>query len=119
MRKNVSELLKLVGDAKLSRQIVEDAEEARRRSAFQLYEFNTAPPLVLDQSPAARAAREIMRVVNWYGWGGEIERALDAAGVGSLSALTLDQVEQLRDHMQRLERCAQDGCDSPDALPAR
>jgi hypothetical protein len=96
-----------------------ESSEAQLRSAFQLHEFNCSPALQLDQSPEARALREINRIASWYGWGSEIVRFLDGLGAGSTSALSIDQVEQLRDRMVRLERCAQDGCDAPDSLPAR
>lgn len=93
--------------------------EIQAQRAFALYEANTDPGPVIAQTPAARLQREILRIAGWYGWWGEIYRALDAAGVSSLEGLAFGQLEQLQGRMARLEDCTQEGLDLPDAPPAR
>jgi hypothetical protein len=117
MRDNVATLRALLSDA-FGAPVI-GPEEVQARKAFQLYEFNTAPAPPLDMSPRAKAQREIMRIASWYGWGGEIERALDAAGEASMSGLSMRQMDQLLGRMVRLEHCIQEGCDPADAPPAR
>lgn len=119
MRDNVARVRRLLEEAaqeKVKQQ--ERSTEDHARTAFQLYEFNVgmAP---LEQTPRARAEREIHRIAWTYGWQGEVARALDTQGAISLSALDDDQVERLAAKMRRLLDSAMCGCDSEDALPAR
>lgn len=93
--------------------------EAAAARSFQLHEFNSMPAPALLQTGKARAQREIQRIARWYGWGGEIDRALDQAQTCSLDGLDDAALGALRDRMQLLEACAQDGCDPPDMPPAR
>lgn len=109
------------------RRLIEDAfetpapepalsSETQQQPAFQRYEFNSARP-VLEQSPRARAIREVMRIATWYGWVGEIERALDVARVSSLPQLNDANLGLLLQRMQQLEECVQTGVGAPDAPP--
>lgn len=93
--------------------------EAAANDAFAYFEANAPQPIVVDQSPEARAIREIMRIANWYGWPGEVTRALDSAGALSLHSLESDQLSRLLQRMRTLEDCVQNGGDAPDAPPAR
>lgn len=113
MRDNVARVRRLLDSAE------PETPESRVRRDFQLFEFNTDVGPVLDQSPRARMQREILRIARWYSWEGEIARALDADGVGSLESLPIERVERLLGRMVRLETCAQEGLDAPDAPPAR
>jgi hypothetical protein len=96
-----------------------DTAESKARRDFALYDFNAAPAPLLEQTPRARAEREIGRIASWYGWGAEVARALDRAGAASLAGLGDQEIEQLLDRMRQLENCAQEGLDSPDMPPAR
>jgi len=94
--------------------------ESEALRAFQVYEFNSVPVgPVVEQTPRARAIREINRIATWYGWPGEITRALDAAAATSLAGLADEELEQLVERMRHLEECVQNGGDAPDAPPAR
>ena len=93
--------------------------EAAANDAFAYFEANAPQPIVVDQTPEARAIREIMRIANWYGWPGEVTRALDAAGAVSLHSLESSQLQKLLARMRTLEECVQNGGESPDAPPAR
>lgn len=95
-----------------------DTAEILASRAFQLHEFNTATPVV-EQSPRARAIREVTRIAAWYGWGDEVVRALDGECVVTLSALSPVGLEQLVARMRQLEECVQNGGDAPDVPPAR
>lgn len=92
--------------------------EKQALQAFQLYEFNTEQ-LVVEQSSRARAVREIERIATWYGWTGEVARALDAAHATCLAMLPEAQLANLADRMLQLENCVQNGGDAPDAPHAR
>jgi hypothetical protein len=118
MRDKVARLRQLMSEAVPSQPIAESLEAAAAR-AFQLHEFNARPALVVEQTPRARRERDIERIAIWYGWTSEVVRALDAAGTSSLSALSDDELESLQERMRRLEDCAREGLDCPDALPAR
>lgn len=107
--------------------VVADIREARRPAAtaeneawrgFQHYAANTAQ-LVVEQTPRARAEREITRIATWYGLQGEVVRHLDAAGVVSLGGLQECAADQLLDRMRLLEDNIQNGGDAPDAPAAR
>jgi hypothetical protein len=95
----------------------EDAETQARR-AFQHFESNTAA-VYAEQTPGARAEREIGRIASWYQLQGEVARALDRAGVAVVSALDEQALEQLVARMRLLEDCIQNGGDAPDAPAAR
>lgn len=97
----------------------ESTAEAAATRRFQLYEFNTGPTLVVDQSPRARQERDIQRIASWYGWGGEVVRALDGAGACTVQGLDDAQLLALHERMRQLEQCAQEGLDPPDMPPAR
>lgn len=105
------------------RQILEGARprgaESEAQRAFQLYEFNTGPVIYAEQTPRARAEREVGRIANWYNLGAEVQRALDAAQVSLVGGLDDAELEQLVERMRRLEDCLQNGGDPPDAPPAR
>ena len=96
----------------------EDAETQAGR-AFQHFEFNTAAPIYAEQTPRARAEREVGRIAAWYQLPGEVTRALDRAGVTVVSALDDQALEQLLARMRTLEDCIQNGGDAPDAPAAR
>lgn len=96
-----------------------DDAETQARRAFQHFEFNASPPLYAEQTPRARAEREIGRIASWYQLPGEVTRALDQAGVSLMSALDEESLEQLLGRMRRLEDCIQNGGDAPDAPAAR
>lgn len=93
--------------------------EAAANDAFAYFESNAPQPIVIEQTPEARAIREIMRIANWYGWPGEVTRALDAAGACNLQSLAKEKLEELLDQMRLLEDCIHTGGDSPYAPPAR
>jgi hypothetical protein len=93
--------------------------EVQALKLFQLHEFNSAPALILDQSPRSRAEREIERIASWYGWTAEIARALDRRAAPCIAALADDDVDRLLDRMKTLEDCVREGLDCPDAPPAR
>lgn len=96
-----------------------ESTETQAQQAFQLYEFNTQPPIVAEQTPQARAMREVARIANWYGFQDEVTRALDAWGLSTVAALDQEQIEQLVVHMRQLEDCRQNGGESPYAPAAR
>jgi hypothetical protein len=96
----------------------EDAETQARR-AFQQFEFNSVVPIYAEQTPRARAEREIGRIATWYQLPGEVTRALDRAGVTVVSGLDDEALDQLLGRMRRLEDCIQNGGDAPDAPAAR
>ena len=100
------------------RAAAQEAPESQARRAFELYEFN-AGMVPLEQTPRARAEREILRIAWTYGWQPAVSRYLDAQAAPSLSALTDDQVEQLLERMQRYLDCAMTAGDFDEALPAR
>jgi len=91
----------------------------RKHRRDWLYFESNAAPLVLAQSPRARAQREIERIARTYGWQGEIERALDRAEAVTIDALDEIEISALRDRMRSLEECVQEGLDAPEAPPAR
>lgn len=93
----------------------------RAAEAWQWYEINqpAAPLCDVDQSPRARNIREINRIAMRHGWGVEVARAVDHAGVSGLLAMNDEQVDELAVHMRHLVDCAESGCDLYDALPAR
>lgn len=105
------------------RQILAEARpreaESEARRAFQLFEFNSGPVIYAEQTPRARAEREVGRIATWYNLAGEVQRALDAAGVAMMGGLDDDALEQLVERMRQLEDCLQNGGDPPDAPPAR
>lgn len=73
---------------------------------------------VLVQTPRARAVRELNRIATWYGWGAEIERALDAEHVPTMDMLSDQGLMALKRRMRQLEDCVQFGASPPDSPPA-
>jgi hypothetical protein len=117
LNEKVARLRQLMSEA-VPKKPTESAEALALR-LFQVHEFNTASPMVVDQTPRGRCEREIDRIATWYGWQAEIVRALDAECVASLQGLSDAGLERLQLRMKQLEECAQNGLDCPDAAPAR
>lgn len=118
MHDKVTRLRQLLSEA-VPRTPEPSPQEAAALKAFAIYEVNAPTPFVLEQTPKARAMREIMRIASWYQWHGEIERALDRVGVSALTDLEDYELEELLSRMRQLEDCVQNGTDAPDAPPAR
>lgn len=99
-------------------QLVGEAPETQLQRAFQLYQFNVglAP---IEQTPRARAEREIHRIALTYNWPGEVARFLDRHGAASLAGLDEDTIDELLAHMRKLLDRAMSACDSDEDLPAR
>ena len=119
MRENVARVRRLLEEAVQEKRAQQTrSPEQQAQGAFQLYEFNIgmAP---LEQTPRARAEREIHRIAWTYGWQAEVARALDFHAATSLSALDDPQVDELAARMRRLLDCAMNACDFEDVLPAR
>lgn len=113
----LSQLRQLVRDAVATDSQPESAE-AQATRAFLAYSFNVAEPL-LEQTPRARAQREIDRIATWYAWGPlEVRRWLDRSQVVAVSALPESALELLLGRMLSLEDCAQNGIAPPDAPTA-
>ena len=89
--------------------------------AWRRYEDNAEQlvPPPLDTSPSARLIREILRIAQTYGWQASVAAYLDDRRLGSITALTESQLEELADRMAAYVEAAQYGCDVFDALPAR
>jgi hypothetical protein len=117
MHDKVTRLRQLMSEA-LPREPQLTPAEVQARTAFAHYEINAPQPIVLEQSAQARAIRDIMRIASWYGWMGEVERALDAGSCPSLHSLPEEELDRLSARMRRLEDCAQNGMGAPDAPPA-
>ena len=118
MHDKVSRLRQIMSEA-VPRRPLPDRSEAAANDAFAYFECNAPQPIVVEQTPEARAIREIMRIATWYGWPGEITRALDAAGATVLQSLDSEQLQDLLERMRTLEDCVHTGGDSPNAPPAR
>lgn len=118
MHDKVTRLRQLLSEA-VPRTPEPSPQEAAALKAFAIYEVNAPTPFVLEQTPKARAMREIMRIAGWYQWQGEIERALDTVGATTLGDLQEHELEDLLTRMRLLEDCVQNGTDAPDAPPAR
>jgi hypothetical protein len=117
MQDHVARIRELLRDATPKKRPAPDPSEQMRR-AFEYYEFNVGLPVV-EQTPRARAMREIARISTWYGWTTEITRALDAEGVNATGELSDSAIETLLERMQSLLAAAQAGCDPDEGLPAR
>ena len=109
----VARLRQLISEAIVA--VPTSAAESTGAAAFQRYESYMDPPLVVDQSPRARAMRDVNRIARWYGWHGEITRALDAAEASSMLELSAEQLLALQARMRHLEECVQNGGYAPDA----
>ena len=116
-REKVSRLRALLSEARPNTPPARSDTENEAWRHFQRFE-TFAAPLPAESSWRARAVREITRIGGWYGWTGEIQRSLDAAGCDLLSSLSDDALTELRDRMRNLEDCAQSGMGPPDAPPA-
>jgi hypothetical protein len=119
MRDRVERVRSLLREATKKPSRPQSVDEAQQRKAFELYEFNSSPPVLLEQSHRARSEREISRIASWYGWQAEIARALDAGTATCLADLDDDSIDELLTRMRKLEQCVQDGLDPPDSAPAR
>ena len=117
MQDKVARLRQLMREA-VPRNAPESLEQ-QAHHAFAVYSLNVPSPPAVVQTHRARMERDIARIAAWYGWSGEIVRALDAAHAHSVTALSDDQVEQLASRLRQLESCAQNGLDAPDTPPAR
>lgn len=96
--------------------------DANPLRAYDYWAYNAAclaAPPPLDQSPRARAMREINRIAARRRWGDEVARWMDRAAAGRFADLDDAQLEGLRDHMRRLEDCGHTACDPDDEFPAR
>lgn len=122
-QEKIAHLRKLVAQAAEPQPLLEGlSEPARLQRAYDYWAYNASalgPPPRLDQSPRARAIREINRIAAWRRWGDEVARWLDRSGAESLADLELSDIEALRDHMRRLEDCGHMACDLDDEFPAR
>lgn len=119
MHEKVARLRQLMSEA-VSQQPDTGGIELQTIRQFRLYDFNTAPAVLLDTSPRAKTERQIERIAAWYQWGAaEIVRHLDQCGASSLPGLADDDAHALLDRLQRLEECVREGLDCPDAPPAR
>ena len=89
--------------------------------AWQRYEIEQQlqAPAPLEQTPRARAIREINRIALRRGWGSEVAKVLDEAGVSYLSELQDHEIEDLAARMRHLVDCAASGCDPEDDFAAR
>ncbi|MGO1072598.1 hypothetical protein [Lysobacter sp. CA199] len=113
----LTQLRQLVRDA-VATDAQPETSEAQANRAFLAYSFNVAEP-VLEQTPRARAQREIDRIATWYAWGPlEVRRWLDRSQVVAVSALAEPTLELLLARMTSLEDCAQNGIAPPDAPTA-
>lgn len=116
MNAKVTRLRELLKDAVPARQPVTPAESMKR--AFEYYDFNVGLPVV-EQTPRARALREIARIATWYGFGAEVTRTLDRECVSVAGELSDDAIESLLERMKHLEAAVQTGCDTDDTPAAR
>lgn len=86
--------------------------------AFKAYQDNAGGDYYAEQTPRARALRELDRIARWYGWQAEVLRALDAAGVTTPAGLDDDSLDQLLARLRSLEDALHNGGQAPDAPPA-
>ena len=93
--------------------------ESEARSAFERYASNEERVFYVDPAPRAKAIREVLRIAVTYNWPREVERALDNAGVMSLTSLCDPDLDSLLVHMRQLEDCARNALDPPDTPAAR
>lgn len=115
MRDKVARLRQLLSEAvPVDQGKTQSQAEAWRM--FQGFDSLACPSAPMNRR--AKTIREINRIAAWYGWGSEIQRALDAADAESLAALDDQLLEGLRLRLQNLEDCVQAGMGPPDAPPA-
>lgn len=93
--------------------------QAAANEAFAYFDANGSAGIAIEQTPQARAIRDIMRIASWYGWSSEITRAMDAASASTLHDLMPDDLDLLHRRMRTLEDCVHTGSDAPDSPPAR
>jgi hypothetical protein len=86
---------------------------------LQAQPTNYCPFRTSDPRRRARQIRNIDRIAQTYAWTREVQRFLDTCDSPSVSALSDDLLDSLHSRMATLESCVQDGCDPPDAPPAR
>lgn len=118
MHDKVTRLRQILSEA-IPRKPAQPQSEVEALRAFQYYESSQPTAPTLDQSPKARAIREITRIASWYQWGHVVEMALDDAQASSLASLDDITIEELRVTLKRLEDCVHTGGDSPYSPPAR
>lgn len=94
----------------------QDAERDARL-AYEGYALETEHPM-LEQTPRARAIREISRIASYHGWGLEVARYLDRVHAASVPDLNDDQLYDLVDRLLRFEECLHAGFGPLDAPPA-
>jgi hypothetical protein len=118
VNQKVSRIRELLKDATPVRAPTAPSLDENRLRAFEYYEFNVSLPVV-QQSPRARALREIARISTWYGLGAEVTRYLDRESVEVAGELSDDAVDALLSRLRQLEDAIQSGCDPADSPPAR
>ena len=119
MHDKVSRIRALLDEAVKRKDALARSPEAEARLAYQAYASNDERAFYADPAPRARSVREILRIAAFYNWPRVVERALDDAGVRSLTSLSDGDLEALLAHMRQLEDCARNALDPPDAPPAR
>lgn len=117
LQAKVSRLRQIIADS-IPAPVPQSADEVDAWRRYQHFAANQPMPVV-DMTRTARMIRAINRIATSYGWVGELQRMLDTYDAPSLSALDDDQIEAVHQRMVTLEACVQDGCDPPDAPPAR
>lgn len=116
-RKWVGQVRAAVADLRGSK----DAAPTAETEAWRAFDYNhqLLAPVPFEQTPRARATREINRIAMTYGWQSEVARALDRHGAASLASLQDHEIEDLAQHMAQLLDRAMHSCDHDEALPAR
>lgn len=117
MNEKVSRLRQLMSDA-VPRPAARSLAEEDMWARYASHSANSPDPVALDDSQRAVHVRAINRIATWYNATSALVAWLDKAGATSISALSDDDVTALREHMQRIEDCAQSGFDSPFAPSA-
>lgn len=116
MRDQVARIRQLMLEA-APIEVFTDSERSAR-SRFEYYEANCDPLPRFDRSPRQRAIRQILRIVNSYGWQCELAAFLDRHDVESPDQLDQAGLAALAHRMNQLEECVQNGLGAPDAPPA-
>jgi hypothetical protein len=110
VQRKVSEIRGLVG-------LAEPPAERENAQFYEAYALETEQP-VLEQTPRARAIREISRIATYHGWGLEVARWLDRHHAASVPDLGDEQLFALVDRLLGFEECVYAGLGAPDAPPA-
>ena len=86
---------------------------------WQAFQGDPQPQLpALQQTPRARAIREVNRIALQYGWASEVSKFLDQCHCSTVSRLEDKDLQQLLERMRQLQDCRQYIVGSPDAPPA-